>query len=101
MARVTNEDCLEKVPDRFELVVLATKRAREIAMGAHPLIATRNDKDEVVALREIASGYLNIDRLRKNTILEMHHMASGDESEEASDDNVRYEGVAIEHGHME
>ena len=101
MARVTNEDCLEKVPDRFELVVFATKRAREIAMGAHPLIAVRNDKDEVVALREIASGYLNIDRLRKNTILEMHHMASGDESEEASDDQVRYEGVAIEYGHME
>lgn len=101
MARVTNEDCLEKVPDRFELVVLATKRAREIAMGAHPLIAVRNDKDEVVALREIASGYLNIDRLRRNTILEMHHMASGDESEEASDDQVRYEGVAIEHGQME
>jgi DNA-directed RNA polymerase subunit omega len=98
MARVTNEDCLEKVPDRFELVVLATKRAREIAMGAHPLIATRNDKDEVVALREIASGYLNIDRLRKNTILEMHHMGSTEESEEASDDHGRYEGVAIEHG---
>jgi DNA-directed RNA polymerase subunit omega len=96
MARVTNEDCLEKVPDRFELVVLATKRAREIAMGAHPLIAIRNDKDEVVALREIASGYLNIDRLRKNTILEMHHMNS-EESEEASDDQGRYEGVAIEH----
>jgi len=97
MARVTNEDCLEKIPDRFELVVLATKRAREIAMGAHPLIATRNDKDEVVALREIASGYLNVDRLRKNTILEMHHMSSSEESDEASDDQGRYEGVEIGH----
>ncbi len=97
MARITNEDCLEKVRDRFELVVLAAKRTRDLTMGAHPLLPTRNDKDEVMALREIASGYLNIDRIRRNTILEMHHMSSLEEAEETSDDHGRYEGVTFGH----
>lgn len=56
MARVTVEDCLNHVENRFELVMLATKRARQIAMqGAEPLVHEDNDKATVIALREIAS----------------------------------------------
>lgn len=54
MARITVEDCLEVVDNRFELVLMATKRARQVAKGAQPLIETSNDKPTVVALREIA-----------------------------------------------
>ena len=56
MARVTVEDCLDNVNNRFELVLIATKRARQIAMGAAPLVDEENDKATVIALREIAEG---------------------------------------------
>ena len=54
MARVTVEDCLDKVDNRFELVMIASKRARQIANGAEPLVDDENDKPTVIALREIA-----------------------------------------------
>ena len=54
MARITVEDCLEVVDNRFELVLMATKRARQLARGADPLLSTDNDKPTVLALREIA-----------------------------------------------
>lgn len=54
MARVTVEDCLEKVENRFELVLVASKRARQIATGAEPTVEWDNDKPTVVALRELA-----------------------------------------------
>ena len=64
MARVTVEDCLEHVDNRFELVMLASKRAREIAIrGAQPLVEWENDKPTVVALREIADGLISRDLL--------------------------------------
>ncbi len=56
MARVTVEDCLEHVDNRFQLVLVATKRARQLAVGHDPLVPRDNDKDTVVALREIAEG---------------------------------------------
>jgi DNA-directed RNA polymerase subunit omega len=56
MARVTVEDCLENVDNRFELVMIATKRARQIANGQEPLVEEENDKPTVIALREIAEG---------------------------------------------
>ena len=60
MARVTVEDCLENVDNRFELVMVATKRARQIATGGkEPNVEWENDKPTVVALREIAQGYVN------------------------------------------
>ncbi|MEJ2308678.1 MAG: DNA-directed RNA polymerase subunit omega [Gammaproteobacteria bacterium] len=58
MARITVEDCLEHVDNRFDLVLLATKRARQIAAGVDPLIPWENDKATVVALREIAEGLI-------------------------------------------
>ena len=56
MARITVEDCLNHVDNRFDLVLLATKRARQIADGVDPLLPMDNDKPTVVALREIAEG---------------------------------------------
>ena len=56
MARVTVEDCLDKVDNRFQLVLVATKRARQLANGVQPLVPWENDKPTIVALREIADG---------------------------------------------
>ncbi len=58
MARVTVEDCLENVDNRFELVMVATKRARQLANGKEPLVARENDKPTVLALREIAENLI-------------------------------------------
>lgn len=64
MARVTVEDCLEHVDNRFQLVMLATKRSRQLATkGAEPMIAEENDKPTVIALREIAGGLVSRDLL--------------------------------------
>jgi len=58
MARVTVEDCLEYVDNRFDLVLLATKRARQLVNGVEPLLPWENDKPTVMALREIATGLI-------------------------------------------
>ena len=58
MARVTVEDCLGKVDNRFQLVLVATKRARQLAKGAQPFVEWENDKPTVVALREIAEDHV-------------------------------------------
>jgi DNA-directed RNA polymerase subunit omega len=63
MARITVEDCVEKIPNMFQLVLVAAKRARQLANGAHPLVEWENDKPTVVALREIAEGYITEDIL--------------------------------------
>jgi DNA-directed RNA polymerase subunit omega len=65
MARVTVEDCLLKVPNKFELVLLASKRAKDIESGATPSIPKDNDKPSIIALREIAEDVISIDGLRK------------------------------------
>jgi DNA-directed RNA polymerase subunit omega len=66
MARVTVDDCLENVENRFKLVLLASKRARQLSRGAEEFVPRDNDKDTVLALREIAEGHVtdeNIDLL--------------------------------------
>jgi DNA-directed RNA polymerase subunit omega len=65
MARITVEDCLERVENRFELVLMATRRARQVANGADPLVEWENDKPTVVALREIADGMINATTLEE------------------------------------
>lgn len=65
MARVTVEDCLQNVDNLFQLVLLASQRARRLANGAEPTVAWENDKPTVVALREIAEGNVTIDMLRE------------------------------------
>ncbi len=59
MARVTVEDCLPNVGNRFDLVLVASRRARQLALGAQPLVEAENDKPTVIALREIAEGLMN------------------------------------------
>ncbi|KPQ28744.1 MAG: DNA-directed RNA polymerase, omega subunit [Marinobacter excellens HL-55] len=67
MARVTVEDCLEHVDNRFQLVMLATKRARQIATkGSEPMVPEENDKPTVIALREIAEGLVSRDLLKED-----------------------------------
>jgi DNA-directed RNA polymerase subunit omega len=63
MARITVEDCLDNIDNRFELVLTATKRARQIAHGAEPLVDEENDKPTVIALREIAEGLIDEERV--------------------------------------
>ncbi|MEN8259634.1 MAG: DNA-directed RNA polymerase subunit omega [Pseudomonadota bacterium] len=65
MARVTVEDCLEHVENRFELVLVATKRARQLSKGSEPFLDREKDKDTVLALREIAEGYVTPEIVEK------------------------------------
>lgn len=82
MARVTVEDCIDKVDSRFELVLLAAQRAREISSGAPLTIDRDNDKDPVVALREIADTTIEVDDLREARIKTMQRYVERDEPEE-------------------
>lgn len=68
MARVTVEDCILKVPNRFELVLMASQRAREIGSGAPLLVERDNDKNPVVALREIADTSLSMETLHESLV---------------------------------
>jgi DNA-directed RNA polymerase subunit omega len=63
MARITVEDCLNRIDNRFEMVLTATKRARQVANGAEPLVEEENDKPTVIALREIADGLIDPERV--------------------------------------
>ena len=65
MARVTVEDCVVKIPNRFNLVLLAAQRAREISSGAELTLERDNDKNPVVALREIAESSIDLDNVRR------------------------------------
>jgi DNA-directed RNA polymerase subunit omega len=58
MARITVEDCVANIPNKFQLVLVAAKRARQLANGAEPMVDWQNDKPTVVALREVAEGYI-------------------------------------------
>ncbi len=82
MARVTVEDCVDKVPNRFDLVMLAAHRAREINTGSPLSIERDNDKNPVVALREIAEETQQIDDLRERMIESSQTQIEVDEPEE-------------------
>jgi DNA-directed RNA polymerase subunit omega len=89
MARVTVEDCLTNVDNRFQLVLVATKRARQISLGSEPFIDQENDKPTVLALREIAEGLVTRDILDDTIEEEIFEMVEVDEVEglEASEGN--------------
>ncbi|MCQ9328647.1 DNA-directed RNA polymerase subunit omega [Pelistega suis] len=65
MARITVDDSLEKIPNRFDLTLVATYRARELAQGHQPRVDVQNDKPTVLALREVAEGKTGLEMLRK------------------------------------
>jgi DNA-directed RNA polymerase subunit omega len=85
MARVTVEDCVLKIPNRFELVMMAAQRARDVATGASLSIDRDNDKNPVVALREIADETIGLDELR-NALIKGHQKVV--EADEPEDDIV-------------
>ncbi|WP_397544189.1 DNA-directed RNA polymerase subunit omega [Roseovarius salis] len=84
MARVTTEDCIDKVPNRFDLVMLAAHRAREISAGSPITVDRDNDKNPVVALREIAEETQSADELRERLIEANQTQIEVDEPEEDS-----------------
>jgi DNA-directed RNA polymerase subunit omega len=94
MARVTVEDCVLKVPNRFELVLLAAQRAREITSGAPLSIDRDDDKNPVIALREIAEDTIELDHLQDSLVRGMQKHVEIDEPEETPDLEQRLFGVA-------
>jgi len=89
MARVTVEDCVDKVPNRFDLVLLAGYRARQLSGGAEPIVDRDRDKNPVVALREIAAKSLKPDDLKEDFIRSMQKHAEVDEPEPTPEEDVR------------
>jgi len=84
MARITVEDCLENVSNRFELVLLAAKRARQLGRGVDPLVPANNDKPTVIALREISAGKINKEMVEEQERLEAE-MAAHEAALEAAE----------------
>jgi DNA-directed RNA polymerase subunit omega len=82
MARVTVEDCVDKIPNRFDLVMLAAQRAREISAGAQLAVERDNDKNPVVALREIADQVVDFETLRQSLISGLQKQSETEEPEE-------------------
>ncbi|MDO8411277.1 DNA-directed RNA polymerase subunit omega [Phenylobacterium sp.] len=85
MARVTVEDCIQKVPNRFNLVLLAAHRARAISAGAQLLVDRDNDKNPVVSLREIADDVVDAEELRENLIASLQRVDEHTEAEEEAE----------------
>jgi len=83
MARVTVEDCVDKIPNRFDLVLLAAHRGRQLSGGAETLVDRDRDKNPVVALREISVKALKADELREDFIKSLQRHAEVDEPEAA------------------
>ena len=82
MARVTVEDCIEKVPNRYELLMVAAQRAKDIEQGAPLRVNRDNDKNAVVALREIAEDKVSIEDLQKSLVLNLQKYVEVEEPEE-------------------
>jgi len=82
MARVTVEDCVNKVPNRFDLVMLASQRARDISAGAALTVDRDNDKNPVVALREIADETVELDELEDSLVKGLQQFVEMDEPED-------------------
>ena len=94
MARVTVEDCIDKVDNRFELVLLAGHRARQISQGAQITVPRDNDKNPVVALREIADETLSPDDLKEDLIHSLQKHVEVDEPESDGQELTDQSGAA-------
>jgi len=82
MARVTVEDCVEKIPNRYELLLVAAQRAKDISAGSPIRVERDNDKNSVVALREIAEGKADIEDLQKSLVIGLQKYVEVEEPEE-------------------
>ena len=85
MARITVEDCIDKFPSRFELVLVASQRARNLHSGDELTIERNNDKNTVIALREIADSTLTVEDMKENLIQEYQTVTISDEEDENLD----------------
>jgi DNA-directed RNA polymerase subunit omega len=94
MARVTVEDCVTKVPNRFELVMIASQRARDVSAGSSITIERDNDKNPVVALREIADGTIDLAELKESVIKGLQNYVELDEPE---DDEIDLLAIQQDH----
>lgn len=99
MARVTVEDCVEIISNRFELVLLAARRAREISAGSHLTVDRDKDKNPVVGLREIAEQTISLPALRENLIKSMQRHGFRDETEEL-DNELLEEALQADRGNL-
>lgn len=90
MARITVEDCLANVENRFQLVLVGAKRARQLSLGAEPCVARENDKPTVIALREIAGGFVT------NAILDETGQPAGLEADEDTADQAGVAAAAVD-----
>jgi len=90
MARITVEDCIDKFPSRFELVLVASNRARKLHSGENPTVEIDNDKNTVIALREIADQTLSADQL-KNDLIEEYQTNTFSEDEDLNEIEVNSE----------
>lgn len=91
MARVTVEDCVKKVPNRFELVLIASQRARSISSGAELTVERDNDKNPVIALREIAEGTVDLDKINESLIRDLQKHLDSEETEQ-DEDEIQFVG---------
>ena len=82
MARITVEDCVDKFPSRFELVLVASQRARKLHAGEEPTVERDNDKNTVIALREIADSTISVNDMKENLIEEYQTITINDEEKE-------------------
>lgn len=82
MARVTVEDCIEKIPNRYELLMVAAQRAKDIAAGSMLTLPRDNDKNTVVALREIAEGTVSVEELQRSLVMGLQQYVEVEEPEE-------------------
>jgi DNA-directed RNA polymerase subunit omega len=98
MARVTVEDCVLKIPNRFELVMLAGQRARDISSGGQLTVDRDNDKNPVVALREIAEETVNLDNLKNAVVQGLQKHVEVDEPEEDEIDVLATRELAMDVG---
>ena len=81
MARITVEDCIDKFPSRFELVLVASNRARKLYAGENPTIEIDNDKNTVIALREIAEETITVEQLKNDLIQEYQTSTFGEDED--------------------
>jgi len=95
MARITVEDCIDKFPSRFELVLVASNRARKLHSGEDPTLDKDNDKNTVIALREIAEETLSIEELKNSLIEDYQTVSLSEEEEELSLDISEDEEVDV------
>ncbi|MBS40895.1 MAG: DNA-directed RNA polymerase subunit omega [Rhodospirillales bacterium] len=91
MARVTVEDCVERIPNRFELVIMAAQRSRELSVGSELTVDRDNDKNPVVALREIADETIETSELEEELILGLQHHGDTDDPEEEAEELLAIE----------